>query len=73
MSIAVRDITHPGASRRPSVTACSICLSVLLDDEWVAAEDAIRRLRTYDSPSVVALEPALCDLCIEAVDARRAG
>jgi hypothetical protein len=58
--------------RNLSVVACSLCLSVLHDGVWVEAEEAIRELRSYESPVPIALEAGLCDECSDRVRARRA-
>jgi len=55
-----------------TVVACSLCLSVLRDGGWVEAEEAIRELRSYESPVPVPLEGGLCDKCADRVRARRA-
>jgi hypothetical protein len=55
-----------------AVVACSLCLSVLYEGAWVEAEEAIRELRSYESPVPVALEAGLCDTCADRVHARRA-
>lgn len=55
-----------------SVVACSLCLDVLRDGVWVEAEEAIRELRTYESPVPIPLEAGLCDECSDRVRARRA-
>jgi hypothetical protein len=57
---------------RIGLTACSLCLSVLRDGDWIDAADAIRELRSYDLPSPVALEPGICDSCRAALAERRA-
>jgi hypothetical protein len=65
----------PGAaesSPRLSVVACSLCLRVLRNSVWIAADEAIRRLRSYELPAPVLLEPGLCDRCNDAIRARRA-
>jgi hypothetical protein len=68
--------THPSeaaeSSPRLSVMACSLCLRVLRDSVWIAADEAIRRLRSYELPAPVLLEPGLCDRCSDAIRARRA-
>ncbi|MDX6451595.1 MAG: hypothetical protein QOH16_1644 [Gaiellaceae bacterium] len=54
-----------------SLTACSICLRVLLGAEWVEAEHAIRDLRSFAFPAPPRLESALCDHCTESIRRRR--
>jgi hypothetical protein len=56
---------------RLSVVACSLCLRVLRNSIWIAADEAIRRLRSYDLPAPVLLEPGLCDRCSDVIRARR--
>ena len=56
---------------RLSVVACSLCLRVLRNSVWIAADEAIRRLRSYELPAPVLLEPGLCDRCSDAIRARR--
>jgi hypothetical protein len=55
-----------------AVVACSVCLRVFHDGSWMEAEEAIRRLRSYELPAPLALEAGLCDECTESVRARRA-
>jgi hypothetical protein len=59
------------SSPRLSVIACSLCLRVLRNSVWIAADEAIRRLRSYELPAPVLLEPGLCDRCSDAIRARR--
>jgi hypothetical protein len=56
---------------RVGLTACSLCLSVLRDGDWIDATDAIRELRSYELPSPVSLEPGICDDCRAALADRR--
>jgi hypothetical protein len=60
------------AFEHESVVACSLCLRALRDGVWVEAEEAIRELRSYESPVPVPLEAGLCDECSDRVRARRA-
>lgn len=46
-----------------SLVTCSICLRVLHETGWIAAEDAILALRTFEFPEPVRLAPGLCDDC----------
>jgi hypothetical protein len=57
---------------RIGLTACSLCLSILRDGDWVDAAAAIRELRSYDLPAPVSLEPGICDGCRAALADRRA-
>jgi hypothetical protein len=59
------------SSPRLSVVACSLCLRVLRNSVWIAADEAIRRLRSYELPAPVLLEPGLCDRCNDTIRARR--
>jgi NMD protein affecting ribosome stability and mRNA decay len=56
-----------------AVVACSLCLRVFHDGSWMEAEEAIRRLRSYELPAPLALEAGICDECTESVRARREG
>jgi hypothetical protein len=53
------------------LTACSICLRVRSDSEWLAAERVIRDSRTYDD-ELPRLHGAICEDCAEAIARRRA-
>lgn len=57
--------------RRPRFVACSVCLSVLHDGRWVAAEEAIRTLRTFEGADVARLKEGLCECCETALRRRR--
>jgi hypothetical protein len=59
-------------ARTLSLVSCSLCLRVLRDSDWVDARDAIRRLRKFELPTMVHLEPGLCDECSDLVERRRA-
>jgi hypothetical protein len=52
--------------------ACSRCLRVLCDEEWVRPETVIRELRTFDYQEAPRLEPVLCPLCTFSIQLRRA-
>ena len=54
------------------LVTCSICLRVQRASGWVAAEEAIRELRTYDFREPVQLMPGICDDCSDEIDERRA-
>ena len=54
-----------------NLIACSLCLRVYHDSAWVEAERAIRKLRTYDRPAAVRLEPGICDTCSDHIARRR--
>jgi hypothetical protein len=59
-------------ARTLSLVSCSLCLRVLRDSQWIDARDAIRTLRKFEVPTVVHLEPGLCDQCGELIARRRA-
>jgi hypothetical protein len=71
-------VRSPGAGFRElhnaqlRLIACSRCLRVLRDEEWVRAETVIRRLRTFDYQAVPRFEPVLCPLCTFSIQLRRA-
>ena len=54
-----------------TLTACSLCLRVLQDGEWIEAATAIVELRSFEHQAAPQLEPALCAHCAEAIDRRR--
>ena len=58
-------------STRCTLTACSLCLRVLQDGEWIEAATAIVELRSFEHQAAPQLEPALCAHCAEAIDRRR--
>jgi hypothetical protein len=51
--------------------ACSICLRVRMDREWVEAREVIRTLRTFEHESIVCMRSGLCDRCEEGLRLRR--
>jgi len=53
------------------LVACSICLRAQHAGGWIEAEEAIRKLRTYDLREPVQLKPGLCDACSDAIAERR--
>jgi hypothetical protein len=53
------------------VTACSICLRVLHEGEWIEATHAITHLRSFALPVLPRFEPALCTHCVEWIRRRR--
>jgi hypothetical protein len=63
-------LLDPGR-RSTGVVACSLCLRVLHDGRWTAAEKMIRQLRSYELPQPLSLRPGLCDGCSDALSARR--
>jgi hypothetical protein len=63
-------LPHPHAAA-PAVVTCSICLRVLRESEWVAAEEAILELRSFDRREPLHLAPGLCDGCSHDLAVRR--
>ena len=59
------------SSHTVSFTTCSVCLGVLRGEEWIAAEEAIRELRTFERSAPPRLLPGLCDDCHDAIGERR--
>jgi hypothetical protein len=53
------------------LVTCSLCLSVLHENEWIGVEQTIRALRTYERDQPPRLDPGLCDDCRIVLDARR--
>jgi hypothetical protein len=51
--------------------ACSICLRVYRDSEWLDAERVIRDISSYDD-ELPMLRDAVCDECVETIALRRA-
>jgi hypothetical protein len=66
----MRLFLHPPFGR-PSFETCSICLSVLHNERWLEADEAIRALRTFERRSVPHLKDGLCDRCETDVRRRR--
>ena len=62
----------PEAESEIDLIACSICLRVLDGGEWIAAERVIRERRSYELESPPRLRAAVCDLCAESIQDRRA-
>jgi hypothetical protein len=54
-----------------SLPTCSICLRVLRQGSWIAAEKVIVEQRSYESASLPSLRPALCDGCEQSIYERR--
>ena len=55
-----------------ALPTCSLCLRVRRGSDWIAAEDVIRELRSYELPLAPHLEPAVCDDCAGEIFDRRA-
>ena len=67
--LRLMDRAEPGNGRL-RLTACSVCLRVQRGSEWIAPDEVIRRMRTFelDTPR---LAPALCERCSEELRLRR--
>jgi hypothetical protein len=52
--------------------ACSRCLRVLRDHEWVHAETVIRALRSFEYDAAPRFEPVVCPICTLSIQLRRA-
>jgi hypothetical protein len=50
---------------------CSICLRVQRAAGWIAPEDVIRELRTYELREPIRLKAGLCDDCAAVIAKRR--
>lgn len=61
-----------GNGGRLHLIACSRCLRVLRDEEWVPAETVIRELRSFDYEAPPRFEPVLCPVCTYSLQLRRA-
>lgn len=68
-----RNRVIPFRLRRASnrLVACSVCLRVREGEGWIDADEAIRRLRTFERERVVRLGGALCDRCETELQLRR--
>jgi hypothetical protein len=71
MRAALGDRSRPSQARSHLI-ACSRCLRVLSDGEWVRAETVIRDLRTFEHDMPPRFEPVLCPLCTFSIRLRRA-
>jgi hypothetical protein len=61
-------------ARRPAtIAACSVCLSIRCGTQWLAAEHAIRELRSYERDAPPRLRSAICDKCASDLARRRRG
>lgn len=56
---------------RQSVAACSLCLRVRSGSGWIEADEAIRKLRSFELASPLRLAPGVCDRCSDLIRARR--
>jgi hypothetical protein len=61
----------PQTESRTTLSACSLCLRVLRGSEWIEAERVIAEIRSYELDAPPRLEPAVCDVCVEAILIRR--
>jgi hypothetical protein len=74
-----QELVSPSAGSRTgrnngqlSLIACSRCLRVLRDAEWVPAELVIRELRAFAYEAPPRFEPVLCPICTFSIQVRRA-
>lgn len=51
---------------------CSLCLHVLRGSQWIAAEQVIRQIRSYELAAPPQLRSGVCDSCAEEIFSRRA-
>lgn len=56
---------------RPRLFACAVCLGVRQRGKWIEADEAIRRLRTFEIEQVVRLSGGLCERCEAELRLRR--
>jgi len=66
-------IDHHSHAHESTLTlvACSLCLRVNHQSQWVEAEFVIRRLRTFELPTALRLEAGICDGCADDIARRR--
>jgi len=50
---------------------CSLCLRVHRDSGWVAAEEVIKEIRSYELAALPELRSAVCEDCSDSILARR--
>jgi hypothetical protein len=55
-----------------ALTACSVCLRVWQDSEWIEPEAAIRQLRSFELATPPELRAGLCDRCVHSLEVYRA-
>jgi hypothetical protein len=60
------------AQSRTRLITCSMCLRVLRGSEWMEAERVIHEIRSYELEAPPRRRPALCDVCEESIQGRRA-
>jgi hypothetical protein len=72
VGVPLRAGFHGLRSAQLRLIACSRCLRVLRDEEWVRPETVIRELRTFDYEAAPRFEPVLCPLCTFSIQLRRA-
>jgi hypothetical protein len=70
--VQIVQFRRPSAQPKSRMTTCSLCLRVLRGSEWVEAELVIREIRSYELEAPPRLEPAVCELCAESIESRRA-
>jgi hypothetical protein len=54
-----------------TLDACSICLRVRDNSQWIEADTAIRAFRSFEHEAPPRLRPAVCDDCAYAIALRR--
>ena len=62
---------RPWHAESRHLIACSLCLRVRRGSSWVAPEDVIRDLRSYELAEPPRLAAAVCDGCAETISSRR--
>jgi hypothetical protein len=58
-------------SEPAELDACSICLRVRHDEQWIEADTAMRLWRSYEYAAPPRLLPAICDRCAAQIALRR--
>jgi hypothetical protein len=66
-------VAQPLPTVAVTLQACSICLRVRDQDEWIDVETAIQLVRSFESECPPRLLPAICDSCATSIAARRGG
>lgn len=54
------------------LTACAWCQRVRVEEQWVGAEAAIRKLRTYEWPAPPLFTHGVCEDCLSFLNLSRA-
>jgi NMD protein affecting ribosome stability and mRNA decay len=71
MHVPVRVTPLWRGHRSSRLVVCSVCLRVREGKAWIAAAEAIRRLRTFEDERLVQLGGGLCDRCETELRLRR--